>query len=215
MDLLASGKGNPNSFSQPEKQFALIEAQKSYALSGDEELRSTLVRTVIQISSEPERSLKSIILNESLKILPTLTSQQIHTVATVFLVKYVRISSAKNIASLSEKYGQFIGTRWATLNPGDGDFRHIVFSRCGTVEMTQRNFTNILKEAYPGLVAAGFAPDNLVDIFGSVNVSAQAIMPCLNDTEKVQIAAVDSKIIEEKAKVYNWNNEQVSAYTKN
>ncbi len=56
-----------SSFEQPEKQSALFEAQKAYALSGDTDLKSSLVNMMLDLSSTEERSIKSLALQEAKK----------------------------------------------------------------------------------------------------------------------------------------------------
>ena len=61
-------------FEQPEKQSALFEAQKGYAISGDVQLKEYLVKMIVDVAGEAERSMKSIVLSEAIKALPSLSA---------------------------------------------------------------------------------------------------------------------------------------------
>lgn len=208
--LAADGRGKLDSFSQPEKQVALLDAQRAYALTGDEELKSSLVRTVLEISKEPERSLKSIVLQEALKVLPTLTSQQMKAIAATFVVRYVHFGAAGNLLALSKAYERCLGRKWSDIDPTDGDFRHIEYSRCGSIDIGEHSFIGIIKESYPGIVSAGFPAQELIDAFGQAGIPNSGIMPCVNDPQKWQIAAIDNRVIDSKSKTHGWTEEQVS-----
>lgn len=210
INTLAKDNANPDSFSQPEKQMALFEAQKTYALSGDETLRDTLVRTVIDLSKEPERSLKAIVLQEALKTLSTLTRPQLTTIGTVFMVRYVRWRTAETLEKLSDIFQVSGGAGLGLYEPKEADFRHIEFSRCGSVELSAISFADILRHIYPGLVNAGFTLDEIKMRFKEVGIPFGGIIQCLSDTDRLQVAALDDDVIDSNGITSNWTKDQIN-----
>ena len=197
-----------DSFAEPEKQVALLEAQKSYALCGDDELKGMLVRTVVEISKQPERSLKSIVLQEALKVLPHLTSRQMKAIALAFAMRHVRWVQKNDLNSHCELFLSLLGGSAASFDVTDGDFRHIQYCRCGNVEVTSATFATLMKGIYPGFVAKGMTQPEIDEAFRSVGVPPGCLIPALFDNSKIQIAAIDNGVLEEKASHFGWTNEQ-------
>ena len=68
-------KDSIKNLSQPAMQIALFDAQKAYAITGDEELESLLVDILVERATEDTRTIKQITLDESLKVAPKLTTE--------------------------------------------------------------------------------------------------------------------------------------------
>ncbi len=69
----------------PDIQYAIFTAQKEYARSGEKDLEEMLVNILLERIDENSQSLKKIVLNESLEILPKLTNSQLDILTIVFL----------------------------------------------------------------------------------------------------------------------------------
>lgn len=199
-------------FAQPDKQSALFEAQKAYALTGDDELRTTLVQMVVNIANENGRSLKAIVLQEAIKILPSLRPEHTKVLAAAFLLRYVRTETADNLSALVHWFEQHLGSIFASIKPTIGDFRHIEYARCGSVELGEISSTEVLRRSYPGIFAAGFGKDVFENHFKDAGgVPAHGIIQCINDPSKFQIGALNADVLDERAKQFNWKPAQLSA----
>lgn len=196
-------------FKQPEKQFALIDAQRAIALSGDEGLRGMLVDALVTIAGEPERSLKSIVLQEAIKVMPTLTRTQIGAIALCFIVRMVGHNGAGSGKELFDSFAKGIGKDLGILNFTRGDFSHIEYSRCGTVELGEVDFRELLVQSYPGLLSKGLTEDEFRSRMGSVIPNGAAMM-CLNNGSLLQVAALNDWVLERKATTEGWNPNQVA-----
>lgn len=199
-----------DSFAEPEKQVALLEAQKSYALSGDDELKGMLVRTVVEISKQPERSLKSTVLQEALKTLPQITSQQMKLLSLIFAVRYVRWGSAKNLDDLCGIFYKSVGGDVNNFHVKDGDFRHIQYCRCGALEVTTLTYSGVIGQTYPGYVSKGITTAEAEEAFRSTGFPPSGLMPALIDKSKLQIAASDDMVITLKSGAYGWSKEHAA-----
>ncbi|MFZ5685511.1 MAG: LPO_1073/Vpar_1526 family protein [Pseudomonadota bacterium] len=167
--LADAGPESAHSFDQVEKQIALLEAQKGYALSGDEELREHLVKLVIDISTQPERSKKSIILQEAIKVMPLLTSDQMRAVAAAFIVRFVHIA-APSLELLFGIWEKALSLNGRPLDVSAGDLRHLEYAGCGKITIGSITLSAVLKQEYPSLLGDGYSYDELQDWFGEVGV---------------------------------------------
>ncbi|MGO1061080.1 LPO_1073/Vpar_1526 family protein [Planococcus sp. FY231025] len=88
----------------PDVQYAVINAQKQYARSGKPETLSLLTDLLKDRFLIDEGSLKAIVLNEAIEVLPKLTENQIKIICAIFLVKKVRLSSARFLIENVQKF---------------------------------------------------------------------------------------------------------------
>lgn len=195
-ETFAQGRGNPSGFVQPEKQLALLDAQKGYATSGDGELKDDLVSALTAMSEESERSLKSIVLHEAIRVLPSLTRNQITALTTAFVVRFVTFNGAGSLKALFDI--------WETLTHGEtakitrGDFRHLDYCGCARRTLGGVSFAKLLRASYPGLVAKGMTEQELIDSFGTHGIPMGMKAHSLLEPGKFQIAAVNQHVFEEK-----------------
>jgi len=79
----------------PDVQYAVVNAQKHYARSGNTDSLNLLTDLLKDRFLMDEGSLKAIILNEAIEVLPKLTINQIKIICTIFLVKNVKLPKAR------------------------------------------------------------------------------------------------------------------------
>ncbi len=200
-----------DSFSQPDKQLSLLEAQKSYAISGDADLKSALVKAVVEIGRQQTRNLKSIVLNEALKIIPNLTSNQIHLLAISFFFRYVSYGLINSIDELDQVLIKIL-PNYNEITAKDGDFRHLEYLGCGKMQIASVNLENALTQTYPGLLQRGQTLDELNQLFfgalpnGIISINAPNLF---------QIAALNANGIDIKGNENNWTEEQKNIAKKN
>ncbi|MCX4177742.1 MULTISPECIES: LPO_1073/Vpar_1526 family protein [Paraburkholderia] len=66
---------------EPDFQHSILEAQKAYARSGDEKLETVLVDLLIERAAEQVRSLRQLVLTQSIETISRLTSDRLATCA--------------------------------------------------------------------------------------------------------------------------------------
>lgn len=76
------------SIQDPDMQLSLYNAQKGYAVSGDEDLEAALIDLLVDRAGQTSRSLKTLILNQAIECIPRLTSGQRKALAVSFLVRH-------------------------------------------------------------------------------------------------------------------------------
>lgn len=201
--LKKSSDADPDAFSQVEKQSALFEAQKSYAISGDQELKEMLSDAVVSIAAQPERSLSSIVLHEAIKVMPSLTPGQLRLLAAVFAIRYVNFSS-NSLGELFAHYEKSIGLAEAPISAKDGDYRHLQYCGCGSiVQFGGSSLHSILVRNFAGLISKGFEEDKLREAFAPSSMPGSGVMKCLRDPTKLQIAALNERVILERSATWD------------
>jgi hypothetical protein len=80
---------------EPSIQYSMFKALRNYAKTGDTDLKEQLLELLLQRIDSDERSLKQIVLDRAIEILPYATSEQIKLLTFVFIVENL----AKNIFS--------------------------------------------------------------------------------------------------------------------
>lgn len=189
-------KANAQSFAQVEKQVHLLEAQKAYAISGDADLKKLLVTALIEASSAPERSMKSIVLGEAIKIAALLTPSQLRALTVGFCVWYVNFGTM----SLRDLFRQYITA--ANLHQSDlaltaGDLRHLEYLGCGTSGTHNLPFDTLLRGDYSGLIQTGFEPRTLPELFAPLAVPSGFFRPSYRLRGGVEFAVRRSRDIED------------------
>jgi hypothetical protein len=172
-------------------------------------LKRLLVEAVLAISAEPERSLKSIMLLEAIKVSPNITQRQLRILGAVFTIRYVNFLGAGTLKQLVDLYLDHIGRDVGSLQPTPGDLRHLEYCGCATFSAISRlTLYGILTHDYPGLLSAGYVVDDLASAFGDSGPPQGAIVACLRDPAKCQIAALNRSVLDRISA--NWSEEQKS-----
>jgi len=158
---------NPSAVSQasrPDFQIALLAAQKAYAKTGDKELATVLVDLLVSRTQQDPRSLREIVLTESLQVVPKLTIAQINTISTIFLLRYTQSQFVTKLEQLGQWYDRYIAPLVPSLSKSESLYRHLVYSGAATQELSQISIAAIFKEIYPGLFTRGFDIVNMQDL---------------------------------------------------
>lgn len=203
--LEQEGKSADN-FSHVEKQVALLDAQKGYALSGDAELKKILVDSVVSLSHEPERSLKSIVLQESIKVVASLTPDQLRILAAIFVIRHVSFGGASSLSGLFSEYHKHLGIAVGGMNVTVGALRHLEYLGCGKTSLSVAGLYAIVSGHYQGLVSQGYLETDLLASFSPDPLPPSGVIRCLRDPTRLQIAAVNNDVLDGKSP--SWTEHQ-------
>lgn len=122
-----------NTMEGPGMQYAIFSAQKEYAKTGDKNLSDMLVDILVDRASIPERNLKQIVLDESLLVVPKLTTSQIDIITLIFILRHTQNDGVVNLPILKDYLIQFLNPFIYTLSKEDSLYQHIEYTGCGTV----------------------------------------------------------------------------------
>lgn len=199
-----------NSMENPGMQYAIFTAQKEYAKSGDKDMSDMLVDILVDRAAQEERNLKQIVLDESLSIVPKLTSSQLDTLTVIFILKYSRNYNVVNIPSLKEYLSKYISPFTSNLSKENSLFQHLEFAGCASISIASNTIEQIYLKTYKGIFSKGFTKEQFEVTGQSFEKYSPLIMPCLHDATKMQVAALDDDTLEENAKAIGLGQEEVN-----
>lgn len=207
--ILRLQKDKPSSLESvkdPGFQNALYEAQKSYAKTGDKDMADVLVDILVDRVEHQERSLKQIVLDESISVIPKLTSSQLDTLTIVFLLKYSINYSIINFETLKNYLDIYIKPFTENLSKEHSHYQHLEFAGCGSISIGSKNIEDILKKSYRGLFYKGFDKEEFEKQIGELTMFSNFIIPCLNDKKKLQLNIVNEDVLDNKISDFKVNN---------
>lgn len=169
------------SFKDPDVQYQIFNVQKEYARSGDENLAEMLTDLLVERVNEPDRTLKQVLLNESMSVLPKLIKGQVDILTWVFVVRYVKDNSATSLK-------MFQGFFNAVYNgiPLDeqeiqlsANYKHLQYAGCGATTIGE-SFEKLHLDRYPNLFSK---ETDVIDIMRDLCPRMETIAKIWNDTE--------------------------------
>lgn len=121
----------------PDLQYAIFNAQKEYARSGDADLESLLIDILIERANHNEKSDDRIVLNESLTVAPKLNIKHLDALTVNFLL----IRSALDFEDI-EQFCNFIEDRLIIfsrhLTKKNSCYEHLEYANCGSIMRVAR-----------------------------------------------------------------------------
>ncbi len=191
----------------PGFQNALYEAQKSYAKTGDKDMADVLVDILVDRVEHKERDLKQIVLDESISVIPKLTTSQLDTLTIIFLLKYSRNFKVNNLETLKEYLEIHLKPFSLNLSKEISLFQHLEFAGCGSIGLGSSKIEGILKNTYKGLFFQGFTKEQFEASIGSFDKYNSIVVSCLNAKDKWQFNAISDEVLETEIRKQNFNDD--------
>ncbi|GLF88507.1 MULTISPECIES: LPO_1073/Vpar_1526 family protein [Bacillus] len=170
----------------PDMQFAMYTAQKEFARTGDENLEEVLIELLVERTKEDDRSLKQIVLDESLSVVTKLNQKQIDILSLVFIIRRtvnnLYIDSDKEIDEILDYYER-IYCKFINELPTVEEvtlLEHLIYAGCGRLSIGQTKYEECFKKKYQKI----FDSKNNAEIVHKINgfpLSSQ-IMKSWNET---------------------------------
>lgn len=183
----------------PDMQYAIFEAQREFARSGDEELSKLLINLLIERTKENDKSLKQIVLNESLTVVPKLTLEHLNILSIVFLLKEAKFNNLNGLEQFNADIKQFLFPLLDNINLNNKSsfYQHLVFSRCASISIGAITIPQLMLARYPGLFCKGFKLEQFQAIAGdnSINYQKHLLIPSLQNSALMQIRALDNEVL--------------------
>ncbi len=186
------------SVKDPGFQNALYEAQKSYAKTGDKNMADVLVDILVDRVEHQERNLKQIVLDESISVIPRLTSSQLDTLTIIFLLKYSIGGGINNFETLKDYLNVSIKPFTENLSKEHSHYQHLEFAGCGSISIGSIDIKDIFKNSYRGLFYKGFEKEEFEKEIWELAIFSNFISPCLNDKTKLQLSIVNESVLNDK-----------------
>ncbi|MDP1551175.1 MAG: hypothetical protein Q8L97_13630 [Nitrosomonas sp.] len=207
-------------FENPDFRDAVSGAQKDYAKNADKDIGDLLVNLLIERTKKENRDLAQIVLNESLRIVPKLINEHLAVLSAVFFVqnyyKEIRLDHKELQHLLDESLGKISNE----IIPGYSCFRHLEFTGCGSSGKTGvRGIEQYITLRYKGLFFTGFNEAQIDKIELPNKLRKRLVTPCINDTTKLQINALNDKdlikILEENSVDENYRTKIFTLFNEN
>jgi hypothetical protein len=173
---------------EPDFQLALLDAQRAYARTGDRDLSRVLIDLLVSRSAEKTRSLREIVLTESLQVIPRLTIQQINTISVVFILKHTRNFQVTSLDALKAWFGRVVQPFVSSLTKADTCYQHLAYSGAATIELTSARLGMILRENYPGLFSTGYPIEEYQKQIKAYPGFEDLLVPAFHAPNNVQLA---------------------------
>jgi hypothetical protein len=152
-----------DSMRNPDMQLAIYTVQKEYARTGDKNLSDMLVDILVDRATKKERDLKQIVLDESLSIVPKLTSEQIEALTIIFIVKYARRLGISNLALFNQIIDEVIKPFTGNLTKNRSCYQHLEYCGCGAISSFSIDIEEIFKSSYRSIFSKGFSKEEILN----------------------------------------------------
>lgn len=179
---------------KPSLQYALYSAQKDFAKTGDEDLLNTLVDILVDVSGEKERTLKYIVLEESLSTAPKLTAGQLDILSLVFIVTEAKFNRMGSFQLMDEFLTKHIMPFAENIQSVNSLYNHLIYTGCCNSRhfvIGNEKMEDYFIDKYRGLFQVGFSKEEFLQKFEEdEGVFNQVTCPCLQNNEIFQIDSV-------------------------
>lgn len=187
--LIESNPSLLNKMHSPSLQITLLEAQKECIRSNSDNIENLLVEVLVERAERDDRGIMQIAYEESIKVLPKLTDQQINILTLNHIINdaYFYAGSQENLRNYLSNWVVKFKTEINYFSPA---IRHIEYSGCGRIsENKTKGFQHKYSQTYPGVLTKGFTLDEFKKDFGDDTIFLKLIRKCDNVPEKFQLNA--------------------------
>lgn len=187
-------------FADPDVQYALMAAQRTYARTGDQDVADVLVDILVDRTRETERNVLQLSLNESLEVAAKLTADQFAALSLIWLIRYTR----SNISS-RDTLGTYIDTYLAPHVPrirtSEATYQHLEYAGCGSIGIGEISVEGAYRDTYGVVFSKGFADQELSARFEGPPPTSlnEILMPCPNGPDRQQFGVIDEDMLKERA----------------
>jgi len=187
-----------NEFEKPAMQDALFTVQKEYAKSGDENLEELLIDILVDRSKTQERNMLQLVLDESLKIAPFLTVEQLDTLTLGFILNRTKWRNIGNFKEFQQRIEEDVSPFAENILTEYKHYNYLEFQRCGQIRTGNfGKLENNFVKRYKGIFSKGITIEEIETILGEPNVFPSLLMPCLHNQSLLQISTMDDEVLDQ------------------
>lgn len=186
---------------EPSIQSSIYNTQKEYAKSGDSILEEQLLELLIERINSKENSLKKIVLDEALLILPKLTKHQIDFLTLIVSTLNMNQSDIDSVDSF-EKYVREKIVNFYNIDIKSYSFyRHLLFTGCCSVlgeGSSYKPLEQIFKDRYKAIFSKGFSKEDYEKEFDEYerDLLNPFVMPCLHNPNLNQFNPLNDAVFD-------------------
>lgn len=135
-------------FGNPDFLYNLYEAQKTYVRWGDKDQEAILTSILLERFGEKTNTLKQIILNEALQVIPKLTKRHVNMLTLIFVLKQTRSKNIDTFENFCSDLGEWIDFFEENIDHKPLEIQHLEFTGCGKTGMINFHLINNYKAKY-------------------------------------------------------------------
>jgi hypothetical protein len=147
----ADAGANRESFKDPDFQYLLQDAQRSYVRSGDDQISEQLADLIVERSKLDGRSRKGMAIRKAIETTPQLTAEEISVLSTVFAIKYVKFGIDNDRSALGMVLKHIYDAFVVNISEPDGSINYLESIGCGSVSVMTSDIVNIFITNYPDI----------------------------------------------------------------
>ena len=148
-------EANTEAFSDPDYQYAVHAAQKSFVRDGSEKLRNELIGLLVQRSKFDSTDRVAKVLNQALETAGNLSKSEYAALAIYFILTQVRVGAASQ-ANLFEKLSRYIAPFVDDLTDNFSCYEYLESQRCISLNaIMTRSLSDSLCKTYGALLGLG------------------------------------------------------------
>lgn len=164
----SDSSARPDAFADPDFQYVVREAQKSFARSGDASLEDVLIDLVAERSKSEVRNRLTLTLNDAVEKAGSLTSTDFDNLAQIFIFQNVQNNAATNLRHLQQVFSEMFFPIYENASGTEMDFSYLGTHNCivpGTDgPISSLDSYAILKQRYPGALFRGVSIQELESV---------------------------------------------------
>jgi hypothetical protein len=191
---------NTEAFADPDYQYAVNEAQKSFVRDGSEKLLSELVGLLIQRSKFDPTERVAKIINQALETVGNLSSSEHATLAIAFLFANVKVGGSGH-PQFFERFSRYMSPFIKDLTSNVSCYEYLESQRCISINLVMtRDLAATMGTMYGSRLGQGFDWSQLTSAFGAENMNLMgsfigttgyADKPFFFDAESAEILSKD------------------------
>jgi len=135
-------------FKNPDFLYNLYEAQKTCVRLGDKDQEDVLTSLLLERFNEKTNTLKQIILNEALQVIPKLTKKHINILTLLFILKETQNRNIDTFQKFCKYLESLIPFFEENIDHKPLDIQHLEFTGCGQQGLTSYNLLACCKAYY-------------------------------------------------------------------
>ena len=193
------GEARKEAFSDPDFQALLNEASDEYARSGDKLVCENLVRLIARRSLEKDRSRLTLVLNDAVQKSAQLTKNEFAELSMILLIRNTSITTS-SLEFLVDILKKLVVPLLPDLSKDESSYQYLESLACAQRDLTEVTLHEFFKQRFLGLFSHGFIADEFYSSYlpNKQGVLDRLIMPCLNNANKMQFAALNKSVFFER-----------------
>jgi hypothetical protein len=152
-----------NAFADPDFQFLLANAQRTFGRSGSEQVIENLVDLIAERSKNENQSRLALTINNAVDRVSQLTPQEFSELSLVFLLRHVVFTSAKTPSDVREILRTYAIPLAGAIDEDRHSYSYLESLGCGKLSVGSSSLPSILLQVYPKVFVTGFLMSDLAE----------------------------------------------------